>query len=242
VGGSGQLGRGAVVLVAVVAGLLGAGLVGFAVVSQATPPRSPSVSAGSLERLGSSEPPTQRPASSRSASPAAPKPADGGGEDQITGPVLPQSRPVSIAIPRLGVRSKLVELGIDGDGAMEVPSDPADAGWYERGPTPGALGPAVIAGHVTWDQQPAVFFRLGELQRGDRVNVERADGKTAVFAVRSVARFAKSRFPTEAVYGGIDHAGLRLITCGGAYDDTANRYLDNVVVFARQVDVRPTTS
>jgi sortase (surface protein transpeptidase) len=149
--------------------------------------------------------------------------------------VLPQSRPVSITIPSLDVRSTLVDLGVDDAGAMEVPSDPADAGWFE-------LGPAVIAGHVSWNRQPAVFFRLAELRRGDRVSVERADGQTAVFAVREVSRFAKSRFPTDAVYGGIDHAGLRLITCGGAYDDAANRYLDNVVVFARQVAVRPTQS
>ena len=35
--------------------------------------------------------------------------------------------------------------------SMEVPKDPALAGWFVRGASPGALGPAVIAGHVTWD-------------------------------------------------------------------------------------------
>jgi hypothetical protein len=74
------------------------------------------------------------------------------------------------------------------------------------------------------------------------VEVARADGQTAVFGVRKVARFAKSQFPTRKVYGAIDHAGLRLITCGGTYDDAANRYLDNVVVFATLVDVLPTKS
>jgi hypothetical protein len=34
------------------------------------------------------------------------------------------------------------------------------------------------------------------------------------------------------VYGDIDHAGLRLITCGGAFDDATGHYLDNIVVFA----------
>ena len=48
----------------------------------------------------------------------------------------------------------------------------------------------------------------------------------------------KSQFPTHAVYGAIDHAGLRLITCGGTYDAASHRYLDNVVVFARLESVR----
>jgi sortase (surface protein transpeptidase) len=140
---------------------------------------------------------------------------------------------VAVSIPRIGVRSTLVDLGLDRDGAMEVPRDPALAGWFTRGPAPGALGPAVIAGHVTWDGAPAVFHRLSTLRRGDHVSVTRKDGKTAVFSVSRVDRFSKARFPSRAVYGAIDHAGLRLITCGGTYDAARQRYLDNVVVFAR---------
>jgi hypothetical protein len=153
--------------------------------------------------------------------------------DQTKGLVLPESEPVAVSIPRIGVQSRLVELGLDADGAMEVPQDPAVAGWFARGPAPGALGPAVIAGHVTWNGAYAVFHRLGTMRRGDQVTVTRKDGKTAVFTVTRVTQFSKSRFPTRAVYGQIDHAGLRLITCGGTYDSAGHRYLDNVVVFAR---------
>jgi Sortase domain len=156
--------------------------------------------------------------------------------DQITGLVLPESEPVAVSIPRIGVRSRLVDLGLKDNGAMETPR-PADVGWFSRGPSPGALGPAVIAGHVTWNG-PAVFYRLGTMRRGDHVSVTRKDGKTAVFTVTRVAQFPKSRFPTRAVYGPIDHAGLRLITCGGTYDAARSRYLDNVVVFAKLDAVR----
>ena len=133
-------------------------------------------------------------------------------------------------------RSRLVPLGLEENGAMETP-DPADAGWYSRGPSPGALGPAVITGHVTWNG-PAVFYRLGTMRRGDQVSVTRKDGKTVVFTVTRVARFSKSRFPSQAVYGPIDHAGLRLITCGGTYDAARHKYRDNVVVFAKLKAVR----
>ena len=160
--------------------------------------------------------------------------------DQIRGPVLPESDPVAVFIPRIGVRSPLVDLGLDRNEVMTLPP-PARAGWFSRGAAPGALGPAVIAGHVTWDGAPAVFYRLGTLRRGDHVTVSRQDGRTAVFTVTRVARFSKSQFPSQAVYGAIDHAGLRLITCGGTYDAARHRYLDNVVVFARLEAAREPT-
>ena len=159
-------------------------------------------------------------------------------KDQITGLVLPESDPVAVAIPRIGVRSTLVDLGLDDEGVMEVPEDPALAGWFSRGAAPGALGPAVIAGHVTWDGAPAVFHRLGSVRRGDQITVTREDDRTASFTVTRVAQYSKSRFPSRAVYGAIDHAGLRLITCGGTYDSARHRYLDNVVVFAKMDGVR----
>jgi hypothetical protein len=160
--------------------------------------------------------------------------------DRTRGLVLPAAVPTRVSIPRLHVRSRLVRLGVDDSGAMEVPRDPTRAGWYDLGPAPGALGPAVIAGHVTWNRSPAVFYELATLRRGDLVRVDRADGRQAVFAVSRVARFEKEHFPTRAVFGALDHAGLRLITCGGTYDGAAHRYLDNVVVFTRLVRARST--
>jgi sortase (surface protein transpeptidase) len=156
--------------------------------------------------------------------------------DKITGLVLPESDPVALSIPKIGVHSRLVELRLKKNGEMGTPA-PEVAGWFTQGAAPGALGPAVIAGHVTWNG-PAVFQRLNTLRRGDQVSVSREDGKTAVFTVSRVDRFSKSRFPTRAVYGPIDHAGLRLITCDGTYDAARRAYPDNVVVFARLTEVR----
>lgn len=159
--------------------------------------------------------------------------------DQISGTVLPESDPVSVSIPRIGVVSPLVHLGLDDRGELEVPQNPSRAGWFTEGAAPGALGPAVIAGHVTWNGAPGVFYRLAGMRPRDQIAVSRRDGRTAVFTVTRVSRFPKSRFPTQAVYGAIDHAGLRLITCGGTYDASRRRYLDNVVVFAILSAVHP---
>ena len=72
----------------------------------------------------------------------------------------------------------------------------------------------------------------------DEITVTRADGTQARFRVTSNEEFPKDEFPTDAVYGNIDHAGLRLITCGGEFDRQARSYTDNIIVFADLVDRR----
>ena len=157
--------------------------------------------------------------------------------DEPADPVtLARSKPMSLDIPAIDVHSPVREVGRTADGALETPAPGPlydDAAWYRHSPTPGSLGPAVLLGHVdSAANGPSVFFRLGELRRGDRVSVTRADGSVAVFVIDEVQRYPKDDFPTKTVYGDIDHAGLRIITCGGAFDDAAGHYLDNIVVFA----------
>ncbi|PRY47890.1 sortase family protein [Geodermatophilus tzadiensis] len=147
-------------------------------------------------------------------------------------PQLPASTPTRVQIPALGVTSRIMELGLERDGSMEVPPGAHPVGWYDGSPTPGQLGPAVLAGHVDWEGEPGAFYGLRELRPGDTVVVDRADGTAATFRVDRVEEHAKDDFPTEEVYGDIEHAGLRLITCGGAFDEHTGDYQDNVIVFA----------
>lgn len=147
--------------------------------------------------------------------------------------------PVRLQIPVIGVDSDLMDLALQTDGTLEVPPTGFPAGWYTGAPTPGELGPAIIAGHVDWGGEPGVFFHLRDLAPGDEVTVTRQDGSTALFRVDRVERFTKEQFPTELVYADLDHAGLRLITCGGDFDRAARSYEDNLVVFASLVETAP---
>jgi hypothetical protein len=151
------------------------------------------------------------------------------------GPSLRRSAPVSVSIPEIGVRSKLLSLGLNPDGSMAVPSlttSADEAAWYKYSVTPGQVGAAVIEGHVDSYQGPAVFFRLGALRPGNQIDVTLADGITAVFRVTGVREYAKDKYPAEMIYGPTDYAALRLITCGGDYDFATHHYLSSVVVFA----------
>lgn len=165
---------------------------------------------------------------------ASPRPVD------HTGPVLGRSAPRRIAIPSIGVRSALITLGLNEDGTVGTP--PADrpqlAGWYSPGPAPGERGAAVVLGHVDGRRGPAVFYELGRLRPGNTIEVSRQDGTVAVFRVESIEQTPKHRFPTRKVYGPVDHAALRLITCGGAFDRKARSYRDNIIVYAYQTATR----
>lgn len=148
---------------------------------------------------------------------------------------LPASPPARLEIPAIGVATDVVPLGLQADGSMQVPegADYDRAGWFRLGPEPGALGPAVIAGHVDSRTGPSVFVRLHELRAGDQVHVQRADGRRLTFTVETVREYPKTGFPTEAVFGPVRAPALRLVTCGGEFDRAARSYRDNIVVSAR---------
>ncbi|HTS97935.1 MAG TPA: class F sortase [Streptosporangiaceae bacterium] len=147
----------------------------------------------------------------------------------------PVARPVSMVIPSIGVRTGLVRLGLTSSGALQVPSNPTVAGWYTGSARPGAIGAAVIVGHIDSLSGPGVFFRLRLLRPGSKVYVRRADGSLAEFQVTSVRSYLKAQFPTLAVYGPVPYAELRLITCGGSFDFATGHYLSNTIVYASLV-------
>ena len=185
---------------------------------------------------GASDGPAQPPvAAADTSSPAvtATAPTSGASPTQLTtGPQMTTSPPTRLSIPALKISQPVIGLGQRADGTMQVPDDAQSVGWYTKAPTPGALGPAIVAGHVDYKNRPGTFARLADLKPGDTVNIDRADGSMAMFTVTKVERHPKNRFPTTAVYGPINHAGLRLITCGGDFDPTAGHYEDNIVVYA----------
>lgn len=147
----------------------------------------------------------------------------------------PAALPTELTVPAIGVRTRLVKLGLAGDGALQVPASFDLAGWYDRGPRPGMTGPAIIAGHVDSTVGPAVFYRLADLRPGDLIYIRRADGSLVVFRVTGTHLYAKDRFPSAAVYGPSPWPQLRLITCGGTFDPARHSYLSNVVVYAAEV-------
>jgi sortase (surface protein transpeptidase) len=153
---------------------------------------------------------------------------------QSAGP-RPVAMPVSLTIPIIGVDAKMISLGLEPNGTLQVPSSTTVVSWYTGSPRPGAIGSAIIVGHVDSTSGDGVFFRLKTLSRGDKIYVRRADGTLAEFRVTLVRTYLKDHFPTETVYGPTPDAELRLITCGGVFDRATGHYLSNIIVYATEV-------
>jgi len=192
-----------------------------------TAPSPGSPATGSIEAATNASPEPQ------AAEEVAPSPPPTASPAESPAPfTMEPSPPSSIKASTVGITSSLGQVGLNPDGTIEVPTDYAQAAWYQLGPTPGELGPAVILGHVDSHKGPAVFYNLSSLRPGQTIDVTREDKTVAHFRVDGINTYRRDQFPTQAVYGPINYAGLRLITCGGAYDQKAKAYESNVVVFA----------
>jgi hypothetical protein len=155
-----------------------------------------------------------------------------------TGPRPDPSSPVSIDIPAIKVHAKIISLGLNRNGTLAVPplSHPSVTSWYDKGPPPGQPGASAILGHVDAAHVgPTVFYELGNLRPGAKIYVHLRDGQIVVFETYSVALYQKTRFPTAKVFGYTSWPTLRLITCGGVFDQRTGHYLGNVVAFASYV-------
>ena len=157
--------------------------------------------------------------------------AVGGHVDVTYQPPIPTSPPATILIPSINVHRPVEAVGVDRSGAMKVPQNLWNAGWYEYGPVPGAPGDAVIEGHAGWPAAPLLFGRLNQLRKGDQVVVVLADGSRRLFLVDSMAIWPARAHPT----GLFDTGGpprLTLITCAGQFDAQYKTYADRLVVEA----------
>ncbi|MFF8598225.1 class F sortase [Streptomyces sp. NPDC015232] len=189
-----------------------------------------------LVRGGAGEWPADGPPQPATAAAAGRAAALGG----ATAAPLPASPPVRVRVPSVRIDAPVTRVGLDAEGWIEAPT-PDDrnlAGWYTGAVTPGERGTAVVVGHVDVPGGGrAVFYDLGALAPGKRVEIARGDGRTAVFTVYGIEVVPKDDFPAERVYGTTGAPELRLITCGGRYSPDGG-YEGNVVVSARLTEVR----
>lgn len=152
------------------------------------------------------------------------------------------ARPLEVRLPALRVTAPLIDVGVEPDGAMEIPEDVRTVGWYEPAPgagvVPGEDGTAVLAGHVdSRAQGPGAFWALRDLVPADRVEVVHEDGSVSLWEVTEVIRYPKAEVPIEDIFVWSGPKRLALITCGGEFDRSIGSYLDNYVVLARPVGV-----
>ncbi|MGI8914276.1 MAG: class F sortase [Chloroflexota bacterium] len=139
--------------------------------------------------------------------------------------------PVKLQIPAISVIAPVELVGLTSDGAMDVPKEWNDVGWYEYGPTPGQVGNSAMAGHLDSTTAPAVFWRLGSLKAGDKIMITMSNGDTVTFVVTQKVSYPYNEAPIAQVFGPATAANLNLITCGGSWDAFTKNYSNRIVVY-----------
>ena len=145
--------------------------------------------------------------------------------------------PVAVRVGGIDLEAPVVPVGVESDGQMEIPQDVDEIGWYSFGPSPGQVGSAVLAGHVSGaGQGRGAFYDLKRLETGDLVEVDHADGSTTEFVIVAVQTIDKGELPTDELFRRSGEPILTLITCGGSFSRSLNSYDSNVIAIAVPVD------
>ena len=147
--------------------------------------------------------------------------------------------PVRIRFDRLGIDMTVTAEGLDAKGAMALPANAADAGWYRFSPGLAAReGATVIAAHIdSWHDGIGPFSTLKNATAGDSITVYGADGSTVAYTVSELRQVGKIDAPLADVFETSGPPRLSLVTCGGAFNSKTGHYLDNVIVTATPVAV-----
>lgn len=155
-------------------------------------------------------------------------------QNQVLGVDTQQKKeglPVRLKIPSIDVYASIENVGVTSEGAMEIPSNSVDVGWFNLGPRPGEEGNAVIAGHVDGESgATGVFVNLHKLKKGDKLYVEDSLGTVKTFVV-SESRVYDPGY-AEEVFSAKDGVHLNLVTCDGVWDGTKKSYTKRLIVFA----------
>jgi LPXTG-site transpeptidase (sortase) family protein len=174
-------------------------------------------------------PPVPRAIPDSSSQPAA-EPA----REHVSPPPIAASQPTWITIPKIGVSVTVTPVGVQ-DGEYVVPL--WEVGHHEDSPNPGALGNAIMNGHLETISAGHVFAYLNELTAGDAVYTY-TDAQRLTWAIRETTTVPNT---DRAFLGPTPDRRLTLYTCTGTFNPIAGDYSHRLVVVAELAEADPLT-
>jgi len=146
--------------------------------------------------------------------------------------------PRYLFIDKLHIKSRIQNLGLNGDGSVQAPINIYDAGWYNGSAKPGGVGASFIDGHASGALHEGLFAYLDTLVAGDTIRIEMGDGTTYTYRVQkreTVALKDADMKKALSPYGDATH-GLNLMTCAGTWAKGSSTYDHRVIVYTELVD------
>lgn len=139
--------------------------------------------------------------------------------------------PLKLEIPAISVNATIQSVGLKSNGSIGTPNNYTDAAWFNLSPEPGAVGTAIITGHLDTKLSPyAVFFNLDKLKPGDEIRIINSNGQEAQFKVTGSKIYNYLSDPVE-LFEQTDKKRIALITCTGNWLENEKTYDQRLVVF-----------
>ncbi|MCQ1947295.1 class F sortase [Arthrobacter sp. zg-Y1116] len=141
--------------------------------------------------------------------------------------------PVRVSVEGTGIELEVIPVGQEANGAMTLPDNHYQAGWYRYGPAPGSsCGAAVLAAHVDSRTEELPIAGLDDVPAGTPVTVTRSDGTVVEYTTEKVQNIPKASLDEFNLFDRDGAPRLELVTCGGRWLDSVGDYEDNVVLTA----------
>lgn len=138
-----------------------------------------------------------------------------------------------IVIPKIDIETFVEHVGLADNGEMDTPKDSDNAGWFNLGVAIGQEGTSVLAGHFNSnDGDRAVFGRLHELIKGDKLYMVDENYKVLTFVVKNSLIYKEDDDPTDVFISNDGKSHLNLITCAGNWLANKKTYSERRIIFA----------
>lgn len=156
-----------------------------------------------------------------------------------SGHTVPDDQPRYVSIPGLGISNvRVFGVGLTGQGAVDAPKNIYDAAWFNKSAKPGdGYGVVLLDAHNGGVSNLGIFSELSKLAVGEKVVIERGDGKTFSYSIvenRTVSLEEANKTGMKRIMEpyDINKEGLGLITCAGVYIPKDGLYNKRVLVRA----------
>lgn len=155
----------------------------------------------------------------------------------IDGYAVAPDMPRVLTIGKLGVKARVLPLGVTASNKLKAPSNIHDVGWYNASSKPGQPGAVLVDGHVSSWESAGVFKNLKQLTVGDEIAIERGDGQVIRYRVVRSQAYDEAETDMRAALQPVTAGknGLNLITCYGRVKPGTSEFEQRLIVFAEQI-------
>lgn len=91
--------------------------------------------------------------------------------------------PRVISIDSIGLKAKVLPMGLNPDNSIQAPTNIHDTGWFTTSTKPGQAGVTLIDGHDVGATKAGIFAKLGQLKKGSKIVIELGNGQKLNYSV-----------------------------------------------------------